>query len=88
MSAGAISGRGQYSLANIVPHHKIITFDIFEEFRVFYDGGHYSLRGDIIHSDTGPPEQVDPGVIRNKLAIYSSVWKPDKEVQRLTHTTV
>ena len=39
VSAGAISGRRQYSLVNTVPHHKIITFDIFEEFTI----------GDIIH---------------------------------------
>ena len=58
--AGAISGRGQYSLVNTVPHHKIITFDIFEDFQsflrwgtLFTEGGHYSLvnnvRGDNIH---------------------------------------
>ena len=48
VSTGAISGKGQYSLMNTVPHHKIII-DIFEEFQSFHDGGHYSLRGDIIH---------------------------------------
>ena len=40
VNAGAISGRGQYSLVNTIPHHKIITFDIFKEF---------SMTGDIIH---------------------------------------
>ena len=62
MSAGAIlnTGRGEYSLVNAVPHHKITTFDILEGFQsflgwgtLFTEGGHYSLvnnvRGDNIH---------------------------------------
>ena len=39
VSAGVISGRGQYSLVNTVPHHKIIMFDIFEEFESFLRWG-------------------------------------------------
>ena len=62
VSAGAIlntSGRGQYSLVNTVPHHKIIMFATFEDFQsflrwgtLFTEGGHYSLVNKV-RGDTG-----------------------------------
>ena len=54
---------GTVTVFNIVPHHKIITFDIFEEFQsflrwgtLFTEGGQYSLVNNvprvIIHGGT------------------------------------
>ena len=89
MSAGAISGRGQYSLVNTVPHNKSSHLISSKSLRVFYDGGHYSLRGDIIHGGTvftptpgthalyAPPllsSRASAHVAHMLLVVHGSIW--------------
>ena len=51
------------------PSLKLSRLLCSETFRTFYDGGHYSLRGDIIHSDNGTPPPVYES-IRGSLYSY------------------